>query len=124
MVIPRDATGYSWLESDERPGAWMSVASCFAFLRSVTPQAVIRDGALTHVREIDLSGFDQPAEELIGSDDQLDTAVFEAGAGWTVVYQNNCLSRPGVSGGFVWCVNQPRRGWLGNGSAVVRLASG
>ena len=80
---------YSWLDSDERPGAWMREASCFTFLRSVPPESVIRDGELTNVGEVDLTGREDAAGDLVGSEDSLDTAAFDAG-GWTVVYQNNC----------------------------------
>jgi hypothetical protein len=66
---------YEWLESDERPGAWMGEASCFTFLRGMSVADVV-----------DRAGFPS-AEELDLSDQGI--AVFDTDNGWTIIYQDN-----------------------------------
>jgi len=89
MTTPEnsDAADYSWLTSDERPGAWMREASCFTFLRSTAPSSVLTRTKVKNTAEIDLTDVDDAADVLV--DRELNIAVFDGGDGWTVIYQDN-----------------------------------
>jgi hypothetical protein len=76
---------YGWLESDERPGAWMGEASCFTFVRGISVEEVVASAGFETVEDLDLSDDPDAAERL--ADEGI--AVFVADNGWTVVYQDN-----------------------------------
>jgi hypothetical protein len=76
---------YEWLESDERPGAWMGEASCFTFLRGMSVADVVDRAGFPSAEELDLSGVADAAERF---GDQ-GIAVFDTDNGWTIIYQDN-----------------------------------
>jgi hypothetical protein len=88
-MAPDENFGYGWLLAGDRPGAWMSEAACFTFLDGMRAEDVVASDRLENVERIDLSGDPDAAEHFLDPDDRADTAVFETGTGWTVVYQTN-----------------------------------
>jgi hypothetical protein len=76
---------YEWLESDERPGAWMGESSCFTFIRGRSVGEVVASAGFEAVEDLDLSDDPGAAEHLAGEG----VAVFAADNGWTVIYQDN-----------------------------------
>jgi uncharacterized protein DUF6461 len=83
VASDRDALGYGWLNTTtERPGAWMQDASCFYFFSGLPVAEVVERSALSRTRSIG------PLRDP-GPPDEFDTAVFDGGNGWTVVYQDN-----------------------------------
>ncbi len=76
---------YEWLESDERPGAWMGEASCFTFLRGMSVAEVVDRAGFPGAEELDLSGVADAAQRFGGEG----IAVFDTDNGWTVIYQDN-----------------------------------
>jgi hypothetical protein len=106
------ASEYAWLESDDRPGAWMGEASCFTFLRGMSFEQIVERAGFDSVQELDLADDADAAEHF--ADEGI--AIFAADNGWTVIYQDNgfpdqfansLLAVPAVEQGVVvfWNVN-------------------
>jgi hypothetical protein len=79
------ADAFSWLSYESRPGAWMAVASLFAFLRGVSASALIDRAGLPGVEEVDwsaIAAWDDPFAEY-------GLAAYDDPSGWTVFYGYN-----------------------------------
>jgi hypothetical protein len=83
VTSDQDALGYGWLTTTtERPGAGLQIASCFYFFAGLSVADVVERSGLSRQRLIG------PIREP-GPSPDFDTAVFDGGNGWTVVYQDN-----------------------------------
>jgi hypothetical protein len=80
-VIATSGEGYAWLADERRPGAYMQVASCFAFYLGIPVGEVVTSAGLLGARTVDLRDDPDPLTQL--PDNRV--AVLDGGDGWTIV---------------------------------------